>query len=660
MFERLTDGARRVMVLASEEARLLHHGAIGTEHLLLALLADGEGAAARALAPSVTLAAARAQVETLVGRGPHQPVGDIPFTPPAKEALTGVLREAQERGSADIGTGHVLLGLLRDDGGKATTVLRQLGVDLAAVRERAERLAGEEGPASGIRSWTGSDPMDERVARARERVQAERDRAAEKGPGGWEVLAHVGDGALRVLAAARNHTAEGLRGELATVDLIVGVLAVGDPAVREALAEAGVEDPSPGRIAPGYQEGGGGDNIVVTLSGQARRAASMAVRLAAHEGACMTPTHLLLAALEMLGPVRAAVAAERLGSDEAALRPVLLRRIVGLAEEQAATPLDGMTPTAGAMFDRFTDGARRAMVLAQEEAARLGHDNIGTEHLLLGLASEGKGVAARSLDELGVTLPRVREQVEALMGRGAPATDTGIPFTPRARKVLEFSLREAVQHRHNVIGTEHLLLGLTRQREAVAARVLDQLGTDLSRVRSQVLQRLEGPPAAEPAAEPAPGARAEDQDSGWALLARGAEPTWRALVLARRSAAGHGHGAVEVGDLVAGALGTGDPQVREALAAAGAGAAADAGTPSPDGAGDPPALLLSGAARDACARAVEFAGEGASTILPAHLLLGALPARESQETEELSQRLHIDVPEFVTHLARDHGEGPHP
>lgn len=660
MFERFTDGARRVMVLASEEARLLDHGAIGTEHLLLALLADDDGAAARALTPSVTLAAARAQVEALVGRGPHQPVADMPFTPPAKQALEGALREAHERGSPHIGTGHLLLGLLRDDGSQAATVLRQLGVDLPAVRERAGALAGDEGPAPGIRSWTGSDPMSDRMARALERVQAERDRAAEKGPGGWDVLAHVGDGALRALAAARNHTAHGLRGELATVDLVVGVLAIGDPAVSEALAEAGVEDPSPGRLAPGYQEGGGGEAIVVALSGQARRAASMAVRLVADEGACITPTHLLLAALEMLGPVRAAAAAERLGSDEAALRPVLLRRIVGLPEKPPATPLDGMTPAAGAMFDRFTDRARRAVVLAQEEAARLGHDNIGTEHLLLGLTSEGEGIAAVALTELGITLPRVREQVEALMGRGEPSRDTGIPFTPRARKVLELSLREALQQHQSVIGTEHLLLGLTREPESVAARVLDQLGTDLSRVRSQVLQGLEAAPAAEAAPGPAPGARA-DQDIGWALLARGAEPTWRALVLARREAAGSGHAAVEVDDLVAGVLGTGDPQVVQALAAAGAGAAAatDARTASADGVGDPPALPLSGAARDACGHALGLAGQGAGTIAPAHLLLGALLALDSQQTDTLGARLRIDVPELVTHLARDVEEGGH-
>ncbi|MFL4478265.1 ATP-dependent Clp protease ATP-binding subunit [Paeniglutamicibacter sp. ORCA_105] len=144
------------------------------------------------------------------------------------------------------------------------------------------------------------------------------------------------------------------------------------------------------------------------------------------------------------------------------------------------------------MFERFTDRARRVVVLAQEEARMLNHNYIGTEHVLLGLIHEGEGVAAKALESLNISLGAVREQVQEIIGQGQQAPSGHIPFTPRAKKVLELSLREALQLGHNYIGTEHILLGLIREGEGVAAQVLVKLGADLSRVRQQVIQLLSG------------------------------------------------------------------------------------------------------------------------------------------------------------------------
>jgi len=144
------------------------------------------------------------------------------------------------------------------------------------------------------------------------------------------------------------------------------------------------------------------------------------------------------------------------------------------------------------MFERFTDRARRVVVLAQEEARMLNHNYIGTEHILLGLIHEGEGVAAKALESLGISLEGVRSQVEEIIGQGQSAPSGHIPFTPRAKKVLELSLREALQLGHNYIGTEHILLGLIREGEGVAAQVLVKLGADLNRVRQQVIQLLSG------------------------------------------------------------------------------------------------------------------------------------------------------------------------
>src|SRR5918998_474004 len=169
------------------------------------------------------------------------------------------------------------------------------------------------------------------------------------------------------------------------------------------------------------------------------------------------------------------------------------------------------------MFERFTDRARRVVVLAQEEARMLNHNYIGTEHILLGLIHEGEGVAAKALESLGISLEGVRQQVEEIIGQGQQAPSGHIPFTPRAKKVLELSLREALQLGHNYIGTEHILLGLIREGEGVAAQVLVKLGADLNRVRQQVLQLLSGYQGKEPA-EGASGGRGEGTPSSSLVL----------------------------------------------------------------------------------------------------------------------------------------------
>lgn len=148
------------------------------------------------------------------------------------------------------------------------------------------------------------------------------------------------------------------------------------------------------------------------------------------------------------------------------------------------------------MFERFTDRARRVVVLAQEEARMLNHSYIGTEHLLLGLIHEGEGIAARALESLGVTLTAVREQVQDIIGSGQQAPSGHIPFTPRAKKVLELSMREAIQLNHGYIGTEHILLGMVRANEGVANQVLTNLGADQARIRQTVTDMISGYPSA--------------------------------------------------------------------------------------------------------------------------------------------------------------------
>jgi ATP-dependent Clp protease ATP-binding subunit ClpA len=154
------------------------------------------------------------------------------------------------------------------------------------------------------------------------------------------------------------------------------------------------------------------------------------------------------------------------------------------------------------MFERFTDRARRVVVLAQDEARALNHDYIGTEHLLLGLIQEGEGVAAKALAKMQISLEDVRSRVEEAVGQGRQAPSGHIPFTPRAKKTLELSLRESLQLGHDYIGTEHILLGLLREGDGVAAQVLVGMGADLNRVRHEVVLLLEGYQGGEAASSP--------------------------------------------------------------------------------------------------------------------------------------------------------------
>jgi ATP-dependent Clp protease ATP-binding subunit ClpC len=167
------------------------------------------------------------------------------------------------------------------------------------------------------------------------------------------------------------------------------------------------------------------------------------------------------------------------------------------------------------LFERFTERARQVVVLAQEEARQLKHNYIGTEHILLGLLREEEGLAARVLESLDITVERVRAQVVRIVGSGEEVTSGQIPFTPRAKKVLELALREALQLGHTYIGTEHILLGLVREGEGIAAQVLVELGADLERVRQVAMeQQLAGYSAA---AEPEPSGTAD-------MTAPGSEP----------------------------------------------------------------------------------------------------------------------------------------
>ncbi len=186
------------------------------------------------------------------------------------------------------------------------------------------------------------------------------------------------------------------------------------------------------------------------------------------------------------------------------------------------------------VFERFTDRARRVLVLAQEEARLLNHNYIGTEHILLGLLNEGDSVAARALVSLVVTLEAVRHEVAEAVGPQTSAPAGSPPFTPRAKKVLELSLRESLELDHKLIGPGDVLLGLVREGEGVAANVLISLGADLPRVRQEVIQLMSGAPPAGAAEAEAPGAGISIEVAGRSVQDYADALNWLATVLAER------------------------------------------------------------------------------------------------------------------------------
>ena len=248
------------------------------------------------------------------------------------------------------------------------------------------------------------------------------------------------------------------------------------------------------------------------------------------------------------------------------------------------------------MFERFTDRARRVVVLSQEEARFLQHDYIGTEHILLGLLHEEQGVASAALTVLGVSLEQARERVEELIGRGEREPPSQIPFTPRAKKILELSLREALDLGHSYIGTEHILLGLMREGEGVGAQIVRELAT--RDVRAQVLSLLKSRPEERPPA-PAP--------PPWPdFIDRLDDPALRAVLAARDVARSQEQPTVEPEHLLAGVLALEDDPWARALLDVGVDPLrlrqelADA-APAPGRVATPP--RLSGATRGAIAMA---------------------------------------------------------
>ncbi|RZT79593.1 ClpA/ClpB-like protein [Micromonospora violae] len=494
MFERFTDRARRVVVLAQEEARGLNHNYIGTEHLLLGLLHDTEGVAGMALARcGVSLESARRWIEEMIGIGVVSPGGHIPFTPRNRRVLELALREALHLRHSYIGTEHLLLGLIRDGEDVGVQVIARHGVDLRRLRLEVIELLDERESGTGEqRSTPAQQPP------AAERTPGAPPRSVTTGG----VFERFTDRARRVIVLAQEEARMRNHDYIGTEHLLLGVIGeregLGATAiVRQNVALESLRMHIEEIIGRGQSQVSGH----IPFTPRSKKVLELSLRESLELGDTYIGTQHILAGLISEGEGVAALLLTRFGVTRDATRSAA-SQLLDEAETGARETIPSPRSFRSGHFERYTAGARRVIVLAQEEARLLHHTHIGVEHLLLGLLHEGQGVGARSLISLGVTLENFRLQIDEVTDRG-PTEPTGhIPFHSGTKDALFAAEDEVQQLGVEHIDTEHLLLGVTHVGDDIALPALLRLGVDYQRIRRQVMQTLaqnQGIAPAEPA-----------------------------------------------------------------------------------------------------------------------------------------------------------------
>jgi ATP-dependent Clp protease ATP-binding subunit ClpA len=409
-FDKFTERARKVLSLAQEEAQRFQHNYIGTEHLLLGLVREGEGVAAKVLSNlGVELNKVRSAVEFSIGRGDRIVLGEIGLTPSAKKVIELAVDEAHRLNHHYIGTEHLLLGLVREGEGIASEVLQSLGANLEKVRTETIRVLSQPGPPQKMQGPPQLKAAQMEVEgppqlidelKALEAILREKEAAIQRQE--YELAAELRDREVKQRDLIARLESDWSR----------------ERENKERGQEAGEEKTEP------VQDG---DDKAQELSQE---------------------------------------------------------------EKDFIQTLGNLSQDERERFDTFTVRARRVLRFSREEAQRFQHNYIGTEHLLLGLARENGGTAAAVLRNLGVGINKVRSSVEFIIGRGDRIVLGEIGLTPRAKKVLELAADEARRLNHDSIGTGHLLLGLVREGEGIAAGVLESLGVNLEKVRTQTIRVL--------------------------------------------------------------------------------------------------------------------------------------------------------------------------
>jgi ATP-dependent Clp protease ATP-binding subunit ClpA len=460
-FDRFNDRAKRVLALAQDEAIRFNHNYIGPEHLLLALVREGEGAAARVLnSLNVGLSTLRTKVEAMIGRGnATTSPSEIVLSPEVKKIIHNAIEESRKLGHSHVGTEHLLLGLAQETEGIASKLLAEVPVTLDEIREKVTQHLGHPGPSAPPSGPTPTmGPFD-----------------------------RFNDRAKRVLALAQAEAIRLKHNYIGTEHLLLGLVHEGESVAARVLDSLGIEL-SKVRTAVEFIIGVGAEPTSpsdITLSPRTKKVIEFAIDEARLMGQThVGPEHLLLG-LVREGQGIASGVIESLGVTLTKVRQQLLATL-----GQTDTDPSRYTNTfvlASAPFNLFDDVAKRVLVIAEEEARGMRHNWVGTEHLLIALARHGM---ARTLHQLGVTLDLARAGVFAAV---APREEdvTEVSLTPRMRTLLGKAIMLAAPGGERV-RPHHLLLALVDDQEGVGAQILTQLGATADKVRAAIDKESKG------------------------------------------------------------------------------------------------------------------------------------------------------------------------
>jgi ATP-dependent Clp protease ATP-binding subunit ClpA len=564
MYERFSDRARKVMQLANQEAQRFNHEYIGTEHILLGLVNEDSGVAANVLKNlNIDLQKIRLEVERIIQHGPggeQVVIGRFPHTPKVKKVIDYAVEEARALGHNYVGTEHILLALMRVEESVAAQALMNLGVKIQLVRDEVRNLLGhnsqDEIPPKSPEA-SPHDPRDkeldeeiERLIREKEAAVMEQDfeRASALRDQVQELQRRRGDilptpsqpnqsrydlftqPARMVMMLASGEARRFNHQFIETEHILLGLARAGSRVTAKVLKELSI-DLNLVRLGlekilqPGLEKPESNWNA---LSPKAMKVIQYSIEEAqklSHKE--VGPEHILLGLLreeeglaaqvltnmgvkiqpardevqKCADPIREHKIPKELQPGSSEIYPVS-DLIPADIPEIPLRPVPPQQPAS--LYARFTDRARKVMQLANQEAQRFNHEYIGTEHILLGLVKESSGIAANVLQNLGIDLQKIRLEVEKIVqhGSGGEQVVMGrLPQTPRARKVIDFAEDEARMLNHDYVGTEHLLLGLLREQEGVAAQVLIHLGLKLVDIREEVLNLLLEPAKGQTAPE---------------------------------------------------------------------------------------------------------------------------------------------------------------
>jgi ATP-dependent Clp protease ATP-binding subunit ClpA len=479
---KFTERARKVLSLAQEESQRFRHNYIGTEHLLLALIREDEGIAARVLHTlGVELKSARKDMEAALKQGDHIVLGEIGLTAEAKKTIELAVDEARHLNHHYIGTEHLLLGLIREGTGIGNAILEKKGVTLEKVRTLTIQFLNQpatpsekQEPATEVPSSSDSSEMMKKS---------------------WEEihLDKLNEQGHKVLALADEEARRLQHNYIGTEHLLLGLTRDQDGIAAQVLARLGVELDQMRRTIEFVI--GRGDRIVsekIRMTPRSQKVIELAIDEARRLNQSLASTEHLLLGLVREGKGIANGVLESMGINLARVRQQTLDL---LPQEKGGSAIPTPTLSAIETFKKtyhLTDAAKKALDLAQGEAHLLQQEHVGPEHLLAGLLHEEQNAAATVLHSFAIDLAQTRAAIESQMERGQwPVEPGNLNFTPLAWAYLYLAADEAQQRGHHELDTPHLLLALTRESQGSIPKLLESLGTTVEAVRAKTLEALQ-------------------------------------------------------------------------------------------------------------------------------------------------------------------------